>query len=98
MQAHLHRIRLSDLLDLGTVTTEDLLISLVVFAFSISIIPMIRAGTRPPLSTGLLMTVGSAILAGTYIALGLWLSVAVEVFSTIAWGILLHRSMRGTYA
>jgi hypothetical protein len=75
---------------------QDYTIGIVVFLFALSIIPLIRHRTVVPLTTGVLMTAGAAVLAVTYITLQLWFSVTVEAFSVVMWGLVLINSMHGS--
>jgi hypothetical protein len=70
----------------------DVAISIVVFVFALTIIPMIVAGTVVPVWTSIPMVAGAIVLTIAYISLGLWLSVAVEAISAVLWAIIARRS------
>lgn len=72
---------------------QDYVIAIVVFVFTLTIIPMIRSRVVLPLWTTLPMVLGAAVLIGTYSTLGLWTSVAVETGTLIGWTILAVRSI-----
>jgi hypothetical protein len=71
---------------------QDLVISITVLVFALTIIPMVRAKVKLPLLTTIPMVVGAIALTIAYISLGLWVSVGVEVVSALLWGVLLRRS------
>jgi hypothetical protein len=73
---------------------QDYVIAVVLIAFTLTTIPMIRSKVRLPLATTLTMVVGAAALALTYVTLGLWLSVAVETVALLGWAILLVRTFK----
>lgn len=73
---------------------QDIVISLVVCAFTLSALPMIFSAYAPPVKTSLIMSVGSVVLAATYVTLGLWLSVTVEICAAGLWGVLLVQGLR----
>lgn len=73
---------------------QDYAIAIVVAAFTLTTIPMIRSGVRLPLWTTLPMTMGALILIICYLSLGLWFSVAVETIALIGWAILFGRTFR----
>lgn len=70
---------------------QDAVIALVIAMFTISVIPMVRSDFTPPYATSIMMTVGSVILGVVYITLSLWLSLSVEVISTLLWGTLVYQ-------
>lgn len=72
---------------------QDLVISVTVFVFALTIIPMIEARTVVPLWTAVPMVLGAVALTVAYITLGLWVSVVVEVASAVLWAIVLRRSI-----
>jgi hypothetical protein len=71
---------------------EDIVISITVLVFALTIIPMIKAKVKLPLLTTIPMVVGAVALTIAYISLGLWVSVGVEATSALLWGVLLRRS------
>lgn len=73
---------------------QDYVIAVVLIAFTLTTIPMIRSGVRLPLGTTLTMVIGAATLAFVYVSLGLWTSVIVEVLSLLGWVILLARTFK----
>lgn len=73
---------------------QDYVIAVVLIAFTLTTIPMIRSRVRLPLATTLTMVIGAATLAVVYISLGLWTSVVVEVLSLLGWAILLARTFK----
>ncbi len=72
---------------------QDPVIAFVVLLFTLTTIPMIRAGIRLPALTTLPMVLGGIVLLGCYATLGLWLGVAVQALAVVLWSILLRRSL-----
>lgn len=74
-------------------TWQDATISIVVFTFALTILPMIWHKTLVPIWTSAPMVIGAIALTVVYVSLGLWLSVSVEVLSVVLWGIVARRSL-----
>jgi hypothetical protein len=73
---------------------QDYAIAAVVMVFTLTTVPMIIRGTTLPRLTTWPMVLGSAVLAATYVTMGLWLSVLIETVSLTGWAILLARTFK----
>lgn len=73
---------------------QDYLIALIIFGFTWTTVPLIRAGLTLPVGTTLPMTLGSVVLAIAYSTLSLWFALSVEVISILLWSILLWRTFK----
>lgn len=78
----------------AAMTWEDATISVVVFMFALTILPMIWHKTVVPVWTSVPMVAGAIALTVAYVSLGLWLSVLVEALSALLWGIVARRSFQ----
>lgn len=72
---------------------QDLVIAVVIIAFTLTTVPMIRGNFIPPLMTSGPLTIGAAVLVVTYLTLQLWFSAFVETSAVILWGILMRRGL-----
>lgn len=73
---------------------QDFIIAGVVAMFTLTTVPLIKAGLTLPAGTTIPMTLGSAVLAVAYASLSLWFALSVEVISTLLWTILLIRTFK----
>jgi hypothetical protein len=63
-------------------TWQDIVIGLVIFTFTMTVVPMIRHRTVVPFGTAVPMLAGSLVLAFVYVTLGLWFAVGNELLCT----------------
>jgi hypothetical protein len=75
-----------------SVIWQDVVIGIVIFVFTMTIVPMIRHRTLVPWATAIPMLAGSLALAGVYTTLDLWFAVGNEALCTTLWVILLLRT------
>ena len=67
---------------------QDIVIMICVFWSAFALRHAIKDKTPPALKSARETTIIMLILAGTFLTMGLWLSVAAELFAAGAWGTL----------
>jgi len=61
---------------------------------TLGLIPMIRAGIRPPLSTSIPMTFALGLFSVGFFMTGLWFSFLLETVQALCWAYLAYRKWK----
>jgi len=73
------------------ISWQDIVIMIACFGFAVALIPSIRGKQKPAKSSCLITIILLSAIAVCFGTLKLWLSLAAEITSIIAWSILLFQ-------